>query len=556
MPINRKQAAAALEEIARLLELKGENPFKCRAFETAARAIERAEGDPADLVASDSLTSIRGIGASTAEQITSLVREGRSPLLEELRAALPETLRRMMAIPGLGSKRLRVIHESLGISSIAELEYAIHENRLRDLPGFGMKSQEALRKAVESFRAGEGRYLLPAAWEAAAAFMARHAAAGSRIEIAGELRRQMETLSEVLFIVGAASPVEGSEMIETGAGGMPVRVLARPKETFEGSWLWESCSLEHRESLAERASEKGFALTSEGLLRDGTLLSLDENGIYRSLGLDPVHPLLREGPAESKPQPAALAGPEAIHGVFHVHTTDSDGTASLRQMVTEAERLGYAWIGISDHSKAASYANGLSVERLHAQRRAIDETQALHPHIRIFQGVESDILGDGSLDYDDETLRGLDFVVASIHSRMKMSRTAMTDRIERALRHPATTHWGHPTGRLLLGRDPYDCDVDHLLGVAAECGVSVEFNANPQRLDLDWRTIPRALELGIKLSVNPDAHSPAGLADARLTIGTAAKGGLTAADVLNSLDADGIARWLEERKRRWPRAGA
>ncbi len=273
------------------------------------------------------------------------------------------------------------------------------------------------------------------------------------------------------------------------------------------------------------------------------------------LGLEPVHPLLREGPAGLAPHPATIAGPESIRGIFHVHTTDSDGTATLSQMVAEAERMGYAWIGISDHSKAASYANGLTPERLRAQRRAIDELQKQHARIRIFHGTESDILGDGSLDYDDEVLRELDFVVASIHSRMRMSRDAMTARIERALRHPATTHWGHPTGRLLLERDPYDCDIDHLLRVCAEEGVSVEFNAHPQRLDLDWRWIPRAIELGVKLSVDPDAHSPAGLADARLTVGTAAKGGASAGDLLNSLSVDGIGGWLRARRERWERNG-
>jgi DNA polymerase (family 10) len=386
--------------------------------------------------------------------------------------------------------------------------------------------------------------------------MAQTAAAGSRLEIAGELRRQMETLAEVLFVMKSADGAECAESVEMSQHGIPVRVLRRSIESFEGCWLWESCSLEHRISLAKRAAERGLTFTEAGLCRGGEIIPLAEDGIYRMLGLEPVHPLLREGPAESAPQPAALAGPEAIRGVFHVHTTDSDGGASLPEMVAEAERMGYAWVGISDHSKAAFYANGLTVERLRAQRRAIDETQALHPRIRILHGVESDILGDGSLDYDDEILRELDFVVASIHSRMRMDRAAMTDRIERALRHPATTHWGHPTGRLLLGRDPYDCDVEHLLRVCAETGVSVEFNANPQRLDLDWRWIPRALELGVKVSVNPDAHSLAGLADARLTIGTAAKGGLSAGDVLNSLSADSIGLWLEERKKRWESAGA
>jgi DNA polymerase (family X) len=553
MPVDRKQAAAVLDEIARLMELRGENPFKCRAFESAARAIERADAELEELVASDALTSIRGIGKSTAEQITSLVREGYSPLLEELQSALPAELRRLMQIPGLGPKKLRVIHESLGVASIADLEHAIQANRLRDLPGFGQKSQDALLHSIESFHAFEGRFLLPAAWEAAAAYMAVNGSRDSRLEIAGELRRQMETLTEVLFVAESREGPARQETARTVHAGVPVRVLACPPESFEARWLWESCSLDHRLSLEKRAGERGLSFSGEGLRRGETLLPLDESGIYRMLGLEPVHPLLREGPAGVAAHPTAIAGPESIRGIFHVHTTDSDGTATISQMVAEAERMGYAWVGISDHSKAASYANGLAPERLRAQRRAIDELQKQHARIRIFHGTESDILGDGSLDYDDDVLRELDFVVASIHSRMRMSRDAMTARIERAIRHPATTHWGHPTGRLLLERDPYDCDIEHLLHVCAEEGVSVEFNANPQRLDLDWRWIPRALELGVKLSVNPDAHSLSGLADARLTVGTAAKGGASAGDLLNSLSVDGISDWLRAVHRRWDR---
>jgi DNA polymerase (family 10) len=255
------------------------------------------------------------------------------------------------------------------------------------------------------------------------------------------------------------------------------------------------------------------------------------------------------GPAEDAPDLRHLAGPETIRGIFHVHTIASDGAGSLEEMVAEALRLGYSWIGISDHSQTAIYANGLSPDRLRAQRLEIDAMRARHPQIRIFHGIESDILGDGALDYDEQLLAELDFVVASVHSQFRMSPEEMTRRIERALRHPATTHWGHPTGRILLGREGYACDIPRLLHVCAEEGVSVEFNANPHRLDLAWGWLAHARALGVPVSINPDAHAPAGLADARLTVGTAAKGGLTETEVLNSRTPEEIARWLEERKR-------
>lgn len=548
MSHNRKTIAAVLEEISRLLEVKGENPFKCRAFSQAARVIGRSDLDLDELAASGQLTSIRGIGKSTATEIESLLQNGSSPLLTELRAAFPEGLRRVMEIPGLGPKRVRVISEELGVGSLAELEYAIHENRLRDLQGFGEKSQDNLLREIVTMRRNEGLFLVTAGWKAAAEILATGDFQERRIEIAGTMRRQLETLSEVLLISETAASQPASDKELKASVGVPVRILYRPAEIFEAAWLWESCSEEHRASLQSAAETRGLQFDEDGLRKGNEILSLDEDGIYKALGFEPVHPLLREGDAAHAQHPAALAGPESIRGVFHAHTTDSDGVASVEEMVREAERLGYLWIGISDHSQAAFYANGLSPDRLRAQRETIAEVQNSHPGIRILHGIESDILTDGSLDYKDDELAELDFVIASIHSQMRQDGATMTKRIERALRHPATTHWGHPTGRLLLGREGYACDVDHLLNVCAEEGVSVEFNANPHRLDLDWRWIGRARELGVPVSVNPDAHSPAGLSDARLTVGTAAKGGLTPDEVLNNKSGVEISEWLQNRK--------
>ena len=416
----------------------------------------------------------------------------------------------MMAIPGLGPKRLRVIHESLGISSIAELEYAIHENRLRDLPGFGMKSQEALRKAVESFRAGRGT--LPPA-----------GGVGGRSGLHGHTRRGGDTDRDRR----RASPPDGDPLgspfhrrrwragrrIRDGrdqSGRDPgPRSAALERELRRCMALGE---LQRGASgiAREEGRREGADLTSEGLRRDGALSPLDEAGIYRTLGLEPVHPLLREGPAESGHAYGALAGAESIRGVFHVHTTDSDGTASLPRMVEEAERMGYAWIGISDHSRAATYANGLSAERLRAQRRAIDETQALHPRIRILQGVESDILGDGSLDYEDDTPSRTRFR-RRLDPQPDADGPRGDDRSDRACPPPPGDDPLGPSDRPASPR-PRSLRLRHgalaaRLGRDAACRSS----STRTRSASIWTGagFPRALELGVKLSVNPDAHSPA-----------------------------------------------
>ncbi|MDM7916249.1 MAG: helix-hairpin-helix domain-containing protein [Candidatus Eisenbacteria bacterium] len=554
MELTRRQVADALEEIGMLLELSGENPFKCNAYAVAARAVARDHSDLEQLVAEGKLTRIEGIGKSTAVQITHLVREGRSPTLDDLRARFPESLRAMLgAIPGLGPKRLRVIHQKLGVASIADLEEAIHENQLLDLEGFGAKSQENLLAAITALRLTRGLFLLDRARLVTERLLPiLREGYGPRVEPAGPYRRRCEVLDELVFVIETPGGQPPSEEEAGAEEGVRTRLVLRSPAAFGAALLWESSSEAHRESLARRALKRGFAFDSLGL-RDahGAVRPLDETEIYRALGLDPIPPVLREAPAEEVEVPSGeLAGPHSIRGIFHVHTRDSDGTATLEEVLHEAERLGLEWIGISDHSQTPIYANGLTPERLLAQKRAIEEARERHPALTIFHGVESDILGDGELDYDDDLLAQLDFVVASIHSRFRMPEDEMTRRIERALRHPATTHWGHPTGRILLGREGYRCDVDHLLRVCAETGVSVEFNAHPNRLDLDWRKIPLARSLSVPISVNPDAHGLGGLSDSFRGVETAAKGGATGEDLLNSRSAEEVAAWLASRKQR------
>lgn len=396
---------------------------------------------------------------------------------------------------------------------------------------------------------GPRRFLLPDAWAAAEVALAEISPTSPRIEIAGELRRQIETVSEVTLVAEIRDGEAPREERRSHTSGIPVRVIWRSRETFDACWLYESSSPEHRESLSRRASAKGYAFGATGFTLDGQSVPADEKGIYRAIGFEPIHPLLRESAVETAPSTPHLIGPESVRGVFHIHTTHSDGRSSLDEIAREAVRLGYAWIGISDHSHSAPIANGLSPGRLRSQMLAIEELRARYPGLLILHGIESDILPDGSLDYDGDLLAELDFVIVSLHGRFEVGRDEMTRRIERALSHPATTIWGHPTARLLPNPSPYEIDLEHLLAVCAHEEVAVEFNSHPMRLDLDWRSIPAARAMGVKIAIDPDAHDAAGLAHSRLLVGTAAKGGLTPSEILNSLDADGITAWLKNRRK-------
>jgi DNA polymerase (family 10) len=391
--------------------------------------------------------------------------------------------------------------------------------------------------------------LLPEAWAAAEEAFSYLGSGAGRVEVAGELRRQMETVREVVMIVSSRSENAPREETIRARSGIPIRILRRPLEDFEACWLWESCADAHREWLQARARERGFTFDATGFRRDGTALPLTEDRIYVSLDLEPVHPLLRETAEPDAARPTTLAGPESVHGIFHVHTTESDGRGTLEEVVVEAQRLGYRWIGISDHSQRADYARGLKPPRLRAQRASIRTLQEEHPSVRILHGIESDIHPDGSLDYPDDVLSELDFVIVSVHDTYEMDRETMTARIARALAHPSTSIWGHPSGRLLPGPALYEMDTGFLLETCARHGVAVEYNANPFRLDLDWRWIPRARELGVPVAIDADAHSPSALAYPRQFIGNAAKGGLTPADILNNRSAEEIVAWLTTRRR-------
>lgn len=546
--MDRAGVIAALEEMALLLELADANVFKVRAFQNGARALEGLGVPIDDALADGTLKATKGIGAGLLADIRALVETGHLAALDQLRQATPPGLIEMFEIPGLGPKKVKAIHAGLGIASVGELEYAVLENRLVDLPGFGAKTQEKIGKAIEAWKRNRGKRLLsdvlPVAEDLVAALAGTPGVLASAL--AGGLRRRAETARDVDLVIAtddaqaaraalAALPgVEAAGDLLKLAGALPLDVAFVEPAAFGAALLVGTGDQAWVAGAIARAGERGLRLDATGLWRGAERLPTpDEAAVFTALGLPPTPPELREAGAPAVPS-VALVASEDLQGAFHVHTTYSDGTASVRDMALAARALGWRYIGISDHSEAAFYAHGLTRARIEEQRREIEALNAELEGITILHGIEADILADGALDYDDETLAGLDFVIGSIHSRFSQDREAMTNRLVTALANPRLTMLGHMSGRLLLSRDPYDFDLEAVLAAAARHGKAIELNANPHRLDIDWRHLARARDLGIAIAINPDAHSPAGLGDVRWGVEMARKGGLTAADVLNT----------------------
>ncbi len=566
--------AHILEEIGILLELTGANPFKCRAYHNAARTIRSIPEDLSELVANGALSRIKGIGDTLAEQISTLVREGRLPLHRELLSTFPPGFLDLLQIPGLGPKKLKILFDELGVESIGELEYACQENRLVDLEGFGTLTQQNLLEGIARLRRFQGRFLLSQGRTvgedlvtAIAAFPEVRQAA-----LAGSLRRWRETVKDVDLVASSEKPgrvmrrfvemPQIEEIIAQGPSkssvllknGMQVDLRCVAPEEFSSALLHFTGGREHNAALRGLARKEGMKLNEYGLFRGGERIAGgSEEDLYRALGLSWIPPELREDRGELEAAGAGglpdLVRVEDLRGVFHVHTNASDGSATLGELVAAARERGWKFIGICDHSRSAAYAHGLDIERVHAQWREIDSLNAELEDFRIFKGIEADILADGRLDYPDEVLRGFDFVIASIHSRFKLGREEQTERLLRAVAHPCTTMLGHLTGRLLLARDGYQVDAEAVIDAAVASGVVLELNANPHRLDIDWRYLRRVKDRGGLVAINPDAHAVAGLDDVLYGIGAARKGWLEAADVLNTRKAAEVAAWFETRKK-------
>ena len=561
----KKEVIKILEEIGTLLELKGENPFKSRAYYTAARNIESIDEDLQSMVDSGVLSTIKGIGKALNQKITELVTTGHLAYYEELKASIPSGLINMLRIQGLGPKKIGILHEKLNIETIGELECACIENRLVELPGFGTKTQDKILVGIEHFKTYSERHLYAHVIDEAHYILDRIEEHGQVISVslAGSLRRCNEIIKDIDIVVSTESPAAVADFLTTlplvdsiiGKGdtkvsvtlesGINVDVRMVTAEQFASALHHFTGSKEHNIAMRARAKAMGFKINEYGLSdNSGIIVCNNEGEIFSTLGLAYIPPELRENLGEieaaEKNEIPRLIEYSDIKGLLHIHSNASDGSSSIESLMRTAKEMGMDYIGISDHSQTAFYAGGLSFDEIKKQHALIDRINESETKFRILKGIEAEILPDGTLDYDDHTLRSFDFVIAAVHSHIRMSEKQMTARIMKALDNPFTTMLAHPTGRLLLAREPYAIDLPRIIDHAAQTGTIIELNANPHRLDLDWRFCNYATKRGVKIAVNPDAHGIEGLRDIHFGINIARKGWITPSDCINCLNLEDI----------------
>lgn len=572
--MEQKTISDILEEIGTLLEIKGENPFKSKAYYNAARAISSLD-DLDKIVRERGLKKIKGIGDAIASKIEEYISTGRIEYLDNLRKDVPPKLIELLQIPNLGPKKIKVLYDTLGITNIGELEYACRENRLVTLPNFGEKTQEKILKGIEFLKKHKDEHLLSEIYPQAESIREKFLkiVPGSDIEICGSLRRRKEVVKDIDILVTGKdhrsitdyfiSLPEIEEVLLKGEtktscrlkSGIEADMRVVDRDAFPYAVMYFTGSKEHNVRLRGISKAKGLKLNEYGLFEAEVLIKCaSEEEIYNILGLKYIPPELREDFGEIE---AAAEGvlPELItmddiKGIFHIHTEFSDGIDSIERLADRAQKVGMSYIGISDHSKSAYYAGGLNTEDISRQWDMIDRLNEGYQGFHIFKGIESDILPDGSLDYDDDVLRGFDFVIASIHSGFNMKKEDMEKRIIRAIENPYTTMLGHPTGRLLLSRDGYQVDVKKIIDACSQNSVIIELNASPYRLDIDWRYLKYSKERGVLISINPDAHSADGFYDIFYGIGIARKGWQEKKDVLNAKDLNDIKDTLKNLKKR------
>lgn len=578
--MTKDEVAAALDEIGTLLELKGENAFKCNAYRNAARTVQQIQGDLKEMIAAGTLGEVRGIGDSLKEKITVLVQTGELPYLTELRNAIPAGLLTLLRIPGLGPKKAKALHDELKIADIAALELACKEDKVAHLKGFGAKTQAKILEGIAFLGQVGERVRFDQAYPLGVALLEQLSKLPGviRTELCGSLRRRRETAKDIDILLSAADAkpimdafVKLPEVMQVvGHGDTKSSIVAAmtvgtkkivlnadlrvvPDESFPFALHYFTGSKEHNIRVRGRAIERGLSLNEYALTGPKrSVKCTDEADIFKALDLPWIPPELREDSGEIEAAEKGLLPKlielDDIRGVFHNHSTYSDGNASLEEMALAAKKLGYEYFGIGDHSQSLKIANGLSPSTVRKQWQEIDAVNARLTGIRIIKGTEVDILEDGSLDYDDELLKQFEYVVASVHTLFGQTREVMTARICKALAHPAVTMLGHATGRLILQRDSYKVDVDAILQAAAKHGKMIEINAHPVRLDLDWKNCKKAKAMGITLVINPDAHATDELALTAFGVNEARRGWLEKDDVFNTRTLKQVMKELERRK--------
>jgi DNA polymerase (family 10) len=555
--LDRFGVAAALREIATLLEAEGANPFKVRAYLRGAQALERLRDDLATLVTEERLTRVEGIGPALAATITELVRTGTTGQLGKLRTKLPAGV--IELAPLLTVPKIQALQDALGISTLADLEEACRAGRVRTVKGFGPKTEEKLLAAIDALRTKGDSLLLHQATQEAERLLGylRESSAVIQAEIAGALRRRVEIVDGLELVVASADPLsvaehvtrfpavthvieqEASTAVVRLAAGVRVEVTLAPAADYATLLLHRTGSPAHLEDLRTHAQAKGYALTETGLTRAGRKLrTRSETDVHAKLGLAPIPPEMREGVGEIEWAAAggaadALVKVEDIQGMVHCHTVYSDGKNTVEEMARGAEALGMTYLTITDHSPTASYAGGLTLDRLKRQWDEIARVQS-KVKVTLLRGTESDINQDGSLDYPDRVLEEMDVIIASVHARHKMDAEAMTKRVIKAMRQPRFKIWGHALGRLLNRRAPFACHMEEILDTIAESRAAVEINGDPHRLDMEPRWIREARRRGIRFVISVDAHSVGALTNLRYGVDMARRGWLTRDEVLNT----------------------
>ena len=579
--MDKAQITGVLKDIAVFLELKGENSFKIRAYQSGARALERLEDNFDTIVEEGKIASLQGIGQALALKIETLYHEDHLPFYDALKASIATGLIEFLDIPGLGGKKVKHIHDALGIETIKALKEACESGAIEALDGFGAKSAEKILSGIANREAYSKRHL----WWSVQEFV-HEIVSGlevhslvKRASVAGSFRRRLETVGDLDFIVASSTPgpimdwfteIDGvKEITAKGETKSSVRfengIQADLRIVSEKQFVFAlhhfTGSKDHNVMMRQRALSMGYRLSEWGIFEkdsEGTIPIeavndiQTESDLFKFFGLEMIEPELREGlgeilAAENKELPELIESHE-IQGVFHNHTTLSDGMNTLDEMVQQAESFGWSYIGFADHSKSSVQANGLNEERvlkMIAQIQSFNESGK--SPVTVFSGIECDILKDGSLDFDESILGRLDYVVASVHSSFSQPEEEMTQRVIRAIESPSVTMLGHPTGRLLLRREGYQIDIFKVIDAAIANRVIIEINANPQRLDMDWRFWKQAVQRGLMCSINPDAHSINNLNYFEAGVNIARKGWIKSDSLLNSRDTDGIKRWFTER---------
>jgi len=575
--MDSRSAAHVLSQIGALLQVKGEQRFKARAYAGAARALIALDTDDlAPLLRSGELADTPGIGPATLSVVKDLVETGESRYLNQLSEGMPEGMLDLMEVPGLTAARIQLIHENLGVQTLEDLERVAKNGELAELPKFGKKTAEKILRGIEIVRRDAHLQRFPAAAIEAHMLLAnvvQHPDV-THAEVAGSIRRHNELVSDITIVAECSKdPVKVAASFARSPGVREAKSKANPgsvhirfvdgthldmhcvsKEDYPVALWCATGSTAHVEEMNVLARTRGFEISGNSLIgKDGKRIMIaDEDSFFKALDLQVIPPELREGMGEieaaARRELPNLVVYEDLRGVLHCHTQYSDGLASIEEMAKTAQKRGWDYIGISDHSESAFYAGGLKRDKLQRQLDEIDELNEGMSGFRILKGIEADILGDGRLDYDAETLERFDYVIGSIHSRFSMDGDAMTKRVLTAFDDPHLTILAHPTGRLLLSREPYAIDIEAVLEKAVGVGVAVELNCDPHRLDLDWRYCRQAKELGVTIEIGPDAHSTPALDNVHFGIGLARKAWLEAGEILNTRSADDVIAFAHKRR--------